>query len=251
MSFTDEIVSAYDKSINWGDRLSREIPFLLDSLSTTKPNQVLDIACGSGRHSVALASHGADVVGFDKSPHMIQAANAIAKKEGVAPRFIIADMIDFQKTIVGKFDLIICLGNSLALLEDLDTVSRVLSSVFSKMSSESAFVCQVLNFDEIRKSGFRYFPFKRSSTHSGEEVVFARFFDHDDAQSSTLLLSAFIKKTKGWTSTVSTQKVLHLNQSNLDKALRTAGFTRIEMFSDYEGKSFVTMRDRNLVIRAR
>ena len=226
MSFTDEIVLAYDKSINWADRLSREIPFLLDSLAKSKPNRVLDMACGSGRHSIVLASHDVDVVGFDKSPQMIQAANTLAKKEEVAPRFIIADMIDFQKKIIGKFGLIICLGNSLALLKDLDTVNKVLSSVFSKLSTDGVFVSQVLNFDEIHKSGFKYFPLKGSTMHSGEEVVFARFFDHDEELSSTLLLSAFVRNAKGWASTVSAQKVLHLNQVILDKALRDAGFSQ-------------------------
>ncbi|MHA2191397.1 MAG: hypothetical protein ACXAAP_14310 [Candidatus Thorarchaeota archaeon] len=58
MSTFDELAIVYDNSIDWDSRLKRELPFLLESLPTTGQRRVLDMACGSGRHSVALSSEG-------------------------------------------------------------------------------------------------------------------------------------------------------------------------------------------------
>ena len=96
MSLFDSLSLVYDQSINWDARLRRELPFFLDALSESGGSRVLDMACGSGRHSVALALEGADVVGFDNSTGMIQAAKELAAENGVATRFVVADMTNLD-----------------------------------------------------------------------------------------------------------------------------------------------------------
>ena len=119
MSSFDNLSLVYDRAINWDARLRRELPFIQDALSESGGNRVLDMACGSGRHSVALALKGADVVGFDSSTSMIQTAKELAVENGVAVRFMVADMTNLKTVLKEKFDLIVCLGNSLALVPSL------------------------------------------------------------------------------------------------------------------------------------
>ncbi|MHA1873421.1 MAG: class I SAM-dependent methyltransferase, partial [Candidatus Heimdallarchaeaceae archaeon] len=76
----------YDNFINWKIRLQREIPFLLQYL---REETVLDIACGSGRHAIALSEKGFKVVGIDYSENIIKIANNISKNVDNVEFFVV------------------------------------------------------------------------------------------------------------------------------------------------------------------
>jgi sarcosine/dimethylglycine N-methyltransferase len=252
MSSFDDVALAYDDAIDWDRRLAREMPFLTSRLGDPKGKRVLDLACGTGRHSVALTLKGAEVVGVDNSEVMISRAEKHAASNSVSPKFILGEMADFQSLVPGKYDLIICLGNSLALLDDLSGVESVLSSIHTSLTETGFFIAQVLNFEEILGSGFRYFPQKGGKMESGEDVVFSRFYEHTDPpNSSTLVMSAQMKVDGAWTSLVSTQKVLNLNENLMKRYLAQAGFRETRFYSDYSESLFVGSDDRNMVIHSR
>ena len=252
MSSFDDVALAYDDSIDWKARLAREMPFLMSRLGSPKGKNVLDLACGTGRHSVAFALEGANVVGIDNSEVMISRAKEHAVSNGVSPEFVFGEMAEFQLLTTGKFDLIICLGNSLALLDDLNTLEKVLSSVCNSLNDDGVFVAQVLNFEEIHRTGFRFFPQKGGKMDTGDDVVFSRFYEHSDPpNSSTLVMSAQMKVKGEWTSLVSTQKVLNLNSNLLKRYLAQVGFQETRFYSDYSESLFVGSDDRNMVIHSR
>lgn len=61
----------------------------------------LDLGCGSGRHSVALAEKGINVTGVDFSPSAIELARTWARTKGIHIDLIIADI---HEHIVGVND---------------------------------------------------------------------------------------------------------------------------------------------------
>jgi glycine/sarcosine N-methyltransferase len=251
MNAFDEISLAYDNSIDWNARLSREIPFLLSSIDKTEMKRALDIACGSGRHTVALALQGLDVIGLDMSRTMIQAAQKHAAANKIKATFIVADMIDFESVVEGSFDLIFVLGNSLALLKDIDSVRFIVKALYQRLTEGGCFLAQILNFEEIHWTGFRNFPSKTGILSDGTEVTFSRIFEHSDyPDSSTLIMTVFRKAGNKWISEISTQKVLNLNFSIMSSILNTVGFNHVEFFSDYTGNPFERKDSRNMVIRA-
>ena len=251
MNSFDDIALAYDKTIDWDSRLSREMPFLLSLIENTERPRVLDIACGSGRHSVSLAAHGAEVIGIDSSKIMILAAENYAKEQGVTPDFIVTDMERVKDAVEGVFDLIICLGNSLALLNDIDTLKQVVKETFHLLRDGGSFVAQVLNFEEIHWTGFRNFPTKVGKLSNGEEITFGRMFEHTDYPfSSTLVMSAFKKHDDEWISEVSTQKVLNLKHDQMMAIFKESGFNTVEIFPSYERGPFDKKYDRSMVIHA-
>jgi len=251
MNSFDDISLAYDNTIDWESRLSREMPFLLSLIENTEKPRVLDMACGSGRHSIALAARGTEVIGIDASKSMIEAAKRHAENEGVVPNFIVGDMETIRTTVDGPFDLVICLGNSLALVKDIDTLKHVVKDVFNLLKDGGSFVVQVLNFEEIHWTGFRNFPLKTGTLSNGEEITFARLFEHSDYPfSSTLVMSAFKKQEGEWTSEVSTQKVLNLKHDKMKSILQEIGFRSVEIYSDYARGSFEKKDDRSMVIHS-
>jgi ubiquinone/menaquinone biosynthesis C-methylase UbiE len=252
MSSFDDVALAYDESIDWTARLAREMPFLISCLGNPKGKHVLDLACGTGRHSVALALEGAEVVGIDNSIVMLSKAKEHAASKEVTPKFILGEMAEFQSITAGQYDLVICLGNSLALLENLDILEMVISSVYNSLKDGGFFIAQALNFEEIHRTGFRFFPQKGGKMDTEEDVVFSRFYEHTDPpNSSTLVMSAQMKVKGEWTSLVSTQKVLNLNSNLMKRYLAQAGFQETRFYSDYSESLFVGSDDRNMVIHSR
>ena len=251
MSSFDDISLAYDNSIDWDSRLKREMLFILSLIENTKNPRILDIACGSGRHSISLAANGAEVIGIDSSKTMLNAAESHANEQDVMPKFIETDMENIRTSVEGPFDLIICLGNSLALVNDIDTLKQVVKDIFHLLKDGGSFVAQVLNFEEIHWTGFRTFPSKTGMLSNGEEVTFSRLFEHTDYPfSSTLVMSAFRKDGETWTSEVSTQKVLNLKHDQMKSILEETGFSSVRIFSNYERGELDKKYDRSMVIHS-
>ncbi len=72
---------------------AQEIAFLIDALGLEPGDRVLDVGCGPGRHSLALASAGLEVVGVDISAEFVELAMAAAVEADVSDsvRFVRAD----------------------------------------------------------------------------------------------------------------------------------------------------------------
>ena len=84
-----------------------EAEFLMKELSLAPGMKLLDLGCGTGRHSVALAAKGVEVTGLDISSGQLAEAEKKARAAGVKVRFIQADAAAF--TLEERFDAAICI----------------------------------------------------------------------------------------------------------------------------------------------
>lgn len=85
----------------------QEVGFLVDALGLQPGVRVLDVGCGPGRHALALARRGIDVVGVDLSEDFIGLARESAAAEGLRARFVVGDVRDLAYD--AEFDAVICL----------------------------------------------------------------------------------------------------------------------------------------------
>lgn len=84
-----------------------EVEFLTDVLGLAPGSAILDLACGTGRHSIELARRGHAVTGLDISAGMLAQAQAKAKAAGVQVEWIRANACHF--TPAKRFDAALCL----------------------------------------------------------------------------------------------------------------------------------------------
>ena len=63
----------------------QEIAFLIELLGLAPGSRVLDVGCGPGRHAIALAKQGIDVVGIDISQDFVEIANERAPEPASLP----------------------------------------------------------------------------------------------------------------------------------------------------------------------
>jgi SAM-dependent methyltransferase len=84
-----------------------EVTFLVELLGLPEGARILDVGCGTGRHSVALAACGYRVTGLDISAGMLEQARLAAVAAGVELELIRADATSFSSPHV--FDAAVCL----------------------------------------------------------------------------------------------------------------------------------------------
>jgi ubiquinone/menaquinone biosynthesis C-methylase UbiE len=90
----DDIAQEYEeKRFSRGGRLidRREKQAVLDALGPVEDRSILEIACGTGRFTVALAERGANIVGLDISEAMLAQGRQKARAASVA------DHVDFMR----------------------------------------------------------------------------------------------------------------------------------------------------------
>ena len=92
----------------------------------SEEREVLDIACNSGFWSLQCALLGADVVGFDGRPELIEQANLIRSIVGLNNlQFRVLDFWDMSpQTLGGTFDIVLNLGILYHLPKPLEALER-------------------------------------------------------------------------------------------------------------------------------
>src|SRR2546421_9293811 len=85
----------------------QEVAFLVDALELDPGERVLDVGCGPGRHALAFARRGIDVVGVDLSDDFITLARDAAGAEGLPARFEVGDVRELAYD--AEFDAVVCL----------------------------------------------------------------------------------------------------------------------------------------------
>jgi len=85
----------------------QEVDFMLEELGLAPGSSVLDIGCGTGRHSIELAKRGYAVTGVDLSSEMLARAREAARVAGVEVEWIHSDAT--QYSCPGRYDAAICL----------------------------------------------------------------------------------------------------------------------------------------------
>jgi SAM-dependent methyltransferase len=85
----------------------QEVEFLVDALGLHAGDSVLDVGCGPGRHSLALARRGMRVTGVDLSPDFVALARDAAAQEELDAAFDVLDVRDLA--FHAEFDAVLCL----------------------------------------------------------------------------------------------------------------------------------------------
>jgi SAM-dependent methyltransferase len=116
----------------WTDRTGPEVDRVAKILQPRGDERVLDLACGSGRHSLELRRRGFEVVGADISSDLIEIAHRDAAEADLEVEFVQADLRDLDYE--GEFDLVLNLNDgAIGYLESdqenrrsFDVISRAL-----------------------------------------------------------------------------------------------------------------------------
>jgi 2-polyprenyl-3-methyl-5-hydroxy-6-metoxy-1,4-benzoquinol methylase len=200
-----------------------ECDFIEKEINYNKSLKIIDIGCGTGRHSIELTKRGYRMTGIDLSESLLEKARAKAKQNGLQIEFLQHDARDlpFDK----QFDVAImmCEGG-FPLMETDEMNYEILRNVSKSLKDKAKFIFTTLNglfpvFNSIE-------AFCASGSADGNATYHNNTFD---------IMTFRDHNTTKVVDDNGEEKELECNEryyipSEITWLLKTLGFTKIEIF---------------------
>ena len=123
---------------------AQEVDFLEALLELSAEAHILDVGCGTGRHSLELARRGFQTTGIDISAGLLNYAQKVADAEQLSAEFRLEDArtLEFEHS----FDAAICLcEGAFGLAGDDDGHRQILAGVSRALKPGATFVLTTIN----------------------------------------------------------------------------------------------------------
>lgn len=201
-----------------------------------KPNQnVLDLACGKGRHSIFLNKLGLDVVGVDLSKASIKEAKRF---ENEHLHFFTHDM---REPIANyQFDAIFNLFTSIGYFEDRTDNVKMLKSVHTYLKADGIVIIDFLNQKKV---------ISELVTHEIKTI------DNIEFSIKKELVNGFIEKTISFSDENKPyefmEKVEAITLTDFEHYLNQANFEIIKLAGEYNLQPFDEDISNRLIIFAK
>lgn len=153
--YVHSFVDKWDELIDWEARAQSEGRFFIDELKKRGKTKILDVAAGTGFHSVRLWKEGFEVTSVDGSPAMLAKAFENGRKHDLILRTVQADWRWLNRDVHGKFDAVICLGNSFTHLFDENDRRKALAEFYAALRHDGILIIDQRKYDLILDSGFK------------------------------------------------------------------------------------------------
>lgn len=225
--YTDEYVGGFvdkwDELIDWRARYQSEGKFFIEHLKSRGVNEVLDVATGTGFHSVRLLEEGFDTVSADGSAEMLaKAFDNGWKYGGHILRVVCADWRWLNRDVHGEYDAIICLGNSFTHLFSERDRRKALAEFYAMLKHDGVLIIDQRNYDSTLDGEFSS---KHTYYYAGEDVSAEPEYVDDG-------LARFRY-------TFPDDSQFHLNMFPLRKnymrrLLREVGFQQVDTYGDFQ-----------------
>ncbi|MBQ8141190.1 MAG: class I SAM-dependent methyltransferase [Clostridia bacterium] len=134
----DAIARVYDKLNKdidygvWADFVEK----CFEKYLAEKPSLVLDLACGTGSMTTALADRGYDMIGVDVSEDML--SEAYLRSEGKGILYLLQDMRSFE--LYGTVGAVLCCLDSLNYLLSEKDISQCFGCVHNYLDPDGLFL---------------------------------------------------------------------------------------------------------------
>lgn len=247
--FYDRLARFYDIMNDWSARLDYEGPFIRRVLDAYGAQSVLDSACGTGQHVIALTRWGFAARGADSSAQMISRAQANAAAQGLNMPFHVASFDSVHQLPGAPYDALLCLGNSLPHVCADDALRDSLSGMARALRPGAVLLLHNLNYDKrwIRRPRFMKLD---SGVLDGRDVLVWRIADYGETM-ITFHTALFERDAAGaWTVNVNSTCQKPLFYSQLTAELQECEFRNLQAYGNLRGESFDVHASDDLVIVA-
>lgn len=247
----DAFCQDYDRFVAWDGRLAHELPFIERQLEEVGAQRVLDAACGTGRHAIALAERGYQVTGADLSAGMVDRARANAAGRGQDIPFVVAGFGQLAEEVGGGFDALLCLGNSLPHVLTVSELEAALSDFAAALRPRGLLLVQNRNFDAVVANQIRWMP-PQSHCAGGREWLFLCFYDfRPDGNLTFNVVTLRRDGSDDWEQRVEATRLRPWLSGELSKMVALAGFGDVACCGDVRGAPFDSLSSDNLILMAR
>jgi SAM-dependent methyltransferase len=189
---------------------------------------VLDLACGPGRHSLALARRGYRVTGVDRSRYLLDKARALAGQGGVDVEWVEADMRSFVRP--EAFDLGLSLFSSFGYFETDEDNRLVLQNLWRSLRPGGVCVLDLMGRETLAR---RFQPVLCHELPDGGLLVDRPLVldDWTRVQSEWILI-------RGESARRFHIRLRLYSGNELKQLLSQVGFSRVHLWGDLDGNPY-------------
>ena len=220
------------------ERNEVEVANLVKLLELDHPLDILDLACGFGRHTNRLAALGHRMTGIDLMDGFLDLARKDAMDRGVQVRYQQGDMR--QNAYQNEFDRVMILFTAFGYFEDEDNL-RVLKNVKNALRPGGLFIADSMNRDGFLKN----FQPMHVTEKDGDLMIDRVSFDSLSGlmHNQRIFIRKGVRKDKPF-------KVRIYNPNEFADLLIRAGLEVVSMFGGFDAQP-VSIDSRRLVVLAR
>jgi len=230
-------------------RITRtEVDLFSEILRLSPEDEILDLCCGQGRHSIELARRGfQNVEGLDRSHYLIRKAKAQVEKEGLNVKFREGDARKLPYSL-DTFDVVMILGNSFGYFETIQDDLRVLKEVFRVLKPRGRIPIDVADGEYLREN------FQPRSWEWIDKKLFVCRERSLSLDAQRLITREVITHVEKGVITDHFYAERLYTRESLTELLKTAGFSDItfhgEMSPDSQRNQDLGMMERRLIVTA-
>lgn len=206
-------------------------------LGMEKGERVLDLCCGHGRHSLALAERGYAVTGVDRTARYIEAARRAATARSLGADFVVSDMRDYCQP--DGYDVIVNLFGSFGYFADAADDRRVVENMHASLRPGGRLLIETAG-KEILVRGFA----EREWSRVGDTLLLSekRVVGHWERMETRWIA---IRDAGRIEHTVSIRSYSAVELSAL---LRTCGFPEVRVYGALRGAPYDQTAERLVVV---
>ena len=245
MDFYNEIAQNYDEFTNLSAREAGIQTFLDNVQNRTGFASMLDAACGTGSHVVKSAQMGKRAVGADISAGMIEQSRAKAEMADVQAQWVLCPMQELAGNVEGRFDLILCLGNSIPHILKQAELSQTIAGFTRLLNSGGVLLLHLLNYTKILAEQKRIVAVNRVG-----DDEYIRFYDFAGELINFNLLKISFQGTKNRHRLISTP-LFPYTAGQLGDCLLEKGFAEVNIYGDLQFTPFDEKTSDAVLLEAR
>ncbi len=222
--YNKDFVSCWDELIGWEGRAAGEAGFFQRLLNAYGVEALIDVAAGTGFHSIVLAEEGFRVTACDGASTMVAQTKRNAAARGTQLEAAqTVDWLDLEAVFgQARFDALICLGNAFTHMFDHEARRDALAAMYAVLKPGGLVVLDHRNYDSILDNGFST---KHAYYYTGKGV------DAAPVIVDRRLCKFEYRFPSGETHTL---QLYPLRQNYVSFLLEDAGFVDITRYGDFQ-----------------
>lgn len=206
----------------------KETRFVREKLGLQKGESLLDVPCGTGRHSRFFALAGLKVTAVDINPACLAWARKYTR--GLPIQFAKGNMADLRK-YKGKFDSVANLFTSFGYFETEEENEKVMRELVSVLKPRGRMALCTINKDWLLK----VFSPVQEVKLGKETILEARQYD---PKTSAVSAHWFHLDPSGRQATVYFNRVRVYGKTEMVQLMKKCGLKRVEVYGSYDGDKF-------------
>jgi 2-polyprenyl-3-methyl-5-hydroxy-6-metoxy-1,4-benzoquinol methylase len=211
------------------------IKLILENVQISSTANILDMACGAGRHAIILARKNFNVTAVDLSENLLSIARKTADEENLSINFIHSDIRKYEST--DKFNLVLNLFTSFGYFETDEENFAVIKKAYDLLVDGGYFILDFFNSQFLKQNLVEF---------SEENVGGAEIHQYRKIKDSRVTKKIVI--TKDGNLSTFEESVRMFTKDELVNTITKIGFDIYNTFGDFFGNEFDDFRSPRIIL---